>query len=162
MASPDRPILPRLEAKESPRQPPALTDDLLEGIFLRVASPADLARASTACVSFRRLIADPTFLRRYRSLHPPLLLGFLERTPGRFLPAQAPHPNAPVARAYYGLLLRDLLLLRSRGPCYAYGCFYWKVCSTNKLSIGWISPLLTSRRTMINGMFSLWRQDWDD
>ncbi|CAL5086282.1 unnamed protein product [Urochloa decumbens] len=77
----------------------ALTDDLLEEIFLRIASPADLARASTACVSFRRLIAGPAFLRRYRSLHPPPLLGFLDPGPGGFQPAEAPHPNAPAARA---------------------------------------------------------------
>ncbi|KAG2645963.1 hypothetical protein PVAP13_2KG478200 [Panicum virgatum] len=48
-------------------QTAALTDDVLEEIFLRVASPADLARASTACISFRRLIASPTFLRRSSS-----------------------------------------------------------------------------------------------
>ncbi|CAN6175734.1 unnamed protein product [Urochloa humidicola] len=77
----------------------ALTDDLHEEIFLRIASPADLARASTACVSFRRLIADPAFLRRYRSLHPPLLLGFLDPGLGGFQPAEAPHPNAPAAGA---------------------------------------------------------------
>nr|CAB3458252.1 unnamed protein product [Digitaria exilis] len=81
-----------------PPQTTALTDDLLEEIFLRIASPTDLAHVSTACVSFRRLIADSTFLRRYRSLHPPLLLGFLD--PGRrFRPAEAPHPNARAARA---------------------------------------------------------------
>ncbi|CAD6258131.1 unnamed protein product [Miscanthus lutarioriparius] len=79
------------------RPPPALTSDLLEEILLRVASPADLARASTACVSFRRLIADPAFLRRYRSIHLPLLLGFV-RSYG-FGPAEAPHPSAAVARA---------------------------------------------------------------
>ncbi|KAL6657868.1 hypothetical protein ACP70R_005648 [Stipagrostis hirtigluma subsp. patula] len=101
MASPARPILPRTEATESPRQPPALTDELLEEIFLRIASPADLARASAACVSFRRLIADPAFLRRYRSLHPPPLLGFLNSSsnPFHFKPVEAPCPNAPAARA---------------------------------------------------------------
>ncbi|KAL6896707.1 hypothetical protein ACP4OV_007279 [Aristida adscensionis] len=84
-----------------PSPPPALTDDLLQEIFLRVASPADLARASTACPSFRRLIADdPAFLRRYRSLHAPLFLGFLKSMPDfGFQPAEAPHPNAPAARA---------------------------------------------------------------
>jgi hypothetical protein len=88
------------EVAPSPPMAATLTDDLLEEIFLRIASPADLARASTACVSFRRLIAGPTFLRRYRSLHRPLLLGFLDPGPrGGFQPAEAPHPNAPAARA---------------------------------------------------------------
>jgi len=83
-----------------PPQTAALTDDLLEEIFLRIASPTDLARVSTACVSFRRLITGSTFLRRYRSLHPPLLLGFLDPgSGGRFRPAEAPHPNARAARA---------------------------------------------------------------
>nr|CAB3454585.1 unnamed protein product [Digitaria exilis] len=83
-----------------PPQTAALTDDLLEEIFLRIASPTDLARVCTACVSFRRLITDSTFLRRYRSLHPPLLLGFLEPGPrGSFRPAEATHPNACAARA---------------------------------------------------------------
>ncbi|KAL6657859.1 hypothetical protein ACP70R_005639 [Stipagrostis hirtigluma subsp. patula] len=84
----------------SPRQPPALPEELLQEIFLRVSSYADLARASTACISFRRLIADPAFLRRFRSLHPQLLLGFLESSPPFGLqPAEAPHPNASAARA---------------------------------------------------------------
>ncbi|KAL6657869.1 hypothetical protein ACP70R_005649 [Stipagrostis hirtigluma subsp. patula] len=96
METPARPILARTEATESP---PALTDELLEEIFLHIASPADLARASTACVSFRRLIADRNFLRRYRSLHPPLLLGLVcgARGPRDIQPPEAPHPSARVA-----------------------------------------------------------------
>ncbi|CAL5086296.1 unnamed protein product [Urochloa decumbens] len=102
MASPARSILPRLEPTASLRQPATLTDDVLEEIFLRVASHADLARASAACVSFRRLIANRNFLRRFRSRHPPLLLGFLGGVGHEvFQPVEAPHPNAPVARALY-------------------------------------------------------------
>ncbi|CAL4916981.1 unnamed protein product [Urochloa decumbens] len=93
---PVRSTTPRLEPTESPRQPAALTDDLLEEIFLRLESYADLARAS-----FRRLAADPDFLRRFRSRHPPLLLGFLcfKVQVGCFQPVLAPHPNAPAAHA---------------------------------------------------------------
>ncbi|CAD6254702.1 unnamed protein product [Miscanthus lutarioriparius] len=97
MASRVRLSLPYPDATDPERPPPALTSDLLEEIFLRVASPADLARASTACVSFRSLIADPAFLRRYCSIHPPLLLGFVSSY--GFHPAEAPHPSAAVARA---------------------------------------------------------------
>uniref|UniRef100_A0A0A8ZPY4 F-box domain-containing protein n=1 Tax=Arundo donax TaxID=35708 RepID=A0A0A8ZPY4_ARUDO len=97
MAPPVRPILPCLGATEPKRSPPVLSNDLLREIFLRTASPADLARASVACVSFLRLITDPSFLRRYRSLHPPLLLGFLGLD--GIDPVRAPHPNAPAARA---------------------------------------------------------------
>lgn len=44
--------------------------DLLEDIFLRLGDAADLACASAACASFRRVIvSDGRFLRRYRSVH---------------------------------------------------------------------------------------------
>ncbi|CAN6219156.1 unnamed protein product [Urochloa humidicola] len=97
MASPDRSIRPRLGSTASPCQSPSLPDDLLKEIFLRISSPVDLARASAACVTFRRLIADPSFIRRYRSLHPPLLLGFLDID--GFQPIEAPHPSAALARS---------------------------------------------------------------
>ncbi|KAG2645970.1 hypothetical protein PVAP13_2KG478800 [Panicum virgatum] len=97
MASRAGRILPCLEATEPERPPPALTSDIHEEIFVRVASPSDLARASAACISFRRLIGDPRFLRRYRSIHPPLLLGFISSA--GFQAAEAPHPSAAIARA---------------------------------------------------------------
>ncbi|CAN6205671.1 unnamed protein product [Urochloa humidicola] len=99
MSSPTRRILARLEGAASPGQLAPLTDDLLVEIFVRVASPIDLARAATACASFYRLITDPAFLRRYRSLHPPLILGFVNGNLEGFQPAEAPHPSAPAGRA---------------------------------------------------------------
>ncbi|BAT02076.1 Os07g0554100, partial [Oryza sativa Japonica Group] len=58
----------------------------------------DLVRASAACVSFRRLVTtDRSFLRRFRSLHAPPFVGFLDHR--GFHPALPPHPSAPVARA---------------------------------------------------------------
>ncbi|KAJ1266366.1 hypothetical protein BS78_08G145700 [Paspalum vaginatum] len=83
----------------SRRPLPALTDELLEEIFLRLGSPADLARASIACVAFRRLIADLSFLRRYRSLHPPPLLGLVNAYGRGFQPAEAPPASAALGRA---------------------------------------------------------------
>ncbi|TVU38590.1 hypothetical protein EJB05_11971, partial [Eragrostis curvula] len=104
MASPIRTTLRRTESAEFPRQPATLSDDLLEEIFLRTGSPVDLARASTTSANFRRLIADPSFLRRYRSLHPPLLLGFIWAGYGSFAGAnfnlaEAPLPSASPVRA---------------------------------------------------------------
>ncbi|CAN6168363.1 unnamed protein product [Urochloa humidicola] len=93
------PVRRCLEAPASPRRPPALADDLLEEILLRLTCPADLARASTACASFRRFVIDANFLRRYRSLHPPLLLGFIETVSSGFQPVEQPHPNATAARS---------------------------------------------------------------
>ncbi|VAI43352.1 unnamed protein product [Triticum turgidum subsp. durum] len=72
-----------------------LRDELLEEIFLRLPTPAELARAS-----FRRIITERSFLRSYRKRHPPPLLGFVDDEVGcGFHPAQAPHPSAPLARA---------------------------------------------------------------
>ncbi|CAL4903738.1 unnamed protein product [Urochloa decumbens] len=84
------------------RSLPALSEHLIEEILVRIPTPRDLVRASAACATFRRLVAAASFLRRYRSLHPPpLLLGILG--PRGFLPAEAPHPNALVA----SVLARD-------------------------------------------------------
>ncbi|KAM0892722.1 hypothetical protein ACQ4PT_025574 [Festuca glaucescens] len=74
----------------------ALPDEILEEIFLRLPTAADLARASVACSSFRSVITDHSFLRRFRSLHPPPLLGIISTA--SFLPAQLPHPSAAAAR----------------------------------------------------------------
>ncbi|KAJ1266362.1 hypothetical protein BS78_08G145400 [Paspalum vaginatum] len=90
-------LAPNIESMEPLRPLPTLTDDLLEEIFLRIGSPADLARASTACVAFRRLIVAPAFLRRYRSLRRPQLLCLLDHHVCGFQPAEAPHPSAALA-----------------------------------------------------------------
>ncbi|KAK3139570.1 hypothetical protein QOZ80_5AG0385350 [Eleusine coracana subsp. coracana] len=93
------PILPATEA----RAPPALANHLLEEILVRIHDPTDLARTTAMCKTFRRLVTDPNFLRRYRSIHPPILLGFIDRSSVRgFLPVDAPHPNAPAAHGFAG------------------------------------------------------------
>lgn len=74
-----------------------VTDDLLAEILLLLPTPADLVRASAACVSFRRLATDRPFLRRFRSLHAAPFLGFLNHN--GFHPALPPHPSAPASRA---------------------------------------------------------------
>ncbi|XP_062187646.1 uncharacterized protein LOC133890991 [Phragmites australis] len=87
-------------AQLTPRRlqsPVDLADDALREIFLHLDSPADLARASTVCAHFRRVIADHVFLRRYHALHPPPLIGILANG---FIPAQPPHPSAAAARAF--------------------------------------------------------------
>ncbi|KAL6643828.1 hypothetical protein ACP70R_018594 [Stipagrostis hirtigluma subsp. patula] len=55
----------------------ALPEEILEEIFLRLDAADDLARASAACTSFRRVVSARRFLRRFRSLHPPPVVGFL-------------------------------------------------------------------------------------
>ncbi|GJM95180.1 hypothetical protein PR202_ga11888 [Eleusine coracana subsp. coracana] len=83
---------------------PILPDDVLEDIFLRLDGAADLARLYAACSNFRRVISGPRFLRRFRFLHPPPVLGFLDffrRNSGNgvFRPAQPPHRSAKGALA---------------------------------------------------------------
>ncbi|CAN6338931.1 unnamed protein product [Urochloa humidicola] len=80
--------------------PPALPDELLEEIFLRLGDAADLARASTACASFRRIISERPFRRRFRSLHAPPVLGFVNSS--GFHPAEPPHRSAAAGRALAG------------------------------------------------------------
>uniref|UniRef100_A0A0E0B7N1 F-box domain-containing protein n=1 Tax=Oryza glumipatula TaxID=40148 RepID=A0A0E0B7N1_9ORYZ len=77
-----------------------LPDEVLEEIFLRLDALPDLARASAACATFRRLITARAFLRRLHSLHPRPLLGFFKREgPScEFFPAAPPHSSAAVAR----------------------------------------------------------------
>ncbi|KAL6856100.1 hypothetical protein ACP4OV_018902 [Aristida adscensionis] len=82
---------------DTPPAAVALTDDLLSEVFLRLPAPDDLARASATCVPYRRLAADRAFLRRFRALHPPPFLGFLDHN--GFHPALPPHASAPAARA---------------------------------------------------------------
>jgi hypothetical protein len=95
MASPANPRQGYLQS--APSELPFLQDELLEEIFLRLPTAADLARASMASPTFRRVITGHPFLRRFRTLHPPPLLGIISVT---FRPAQPPHPSAAAARAF--------------------------------------------------------------
>ncbi|CAN6361283.1 unnamed protein product [Urochloa humidicola] len=95
-------------ARRNPSAPAAaqsvFPDEILEDIFLRLDAAADLARASAACSTFLRVVSARRFLRRFRSLHPPPVLGFLGRMgrsirDDRFFPAEPPHRSASAARA---------------------------------------------------------------
>uniref|UniRef100_A0ACD5Z3J2 Uncharacterized protein n=1 Tax=Avena sativa TaxID=4498 RepID=A0ACD5Z3J2_AVESA len=72
---------------------PPVPRELLVDIFLRLPDPADLVRAAAACVSFRSIVADRSFLRQYRKLHAPPLLGFIVGR-NNFQPATAPAASA--------------------------------------------------------------------
>uniref|UniRef100_M8C9Q2 F-box domain-containing protein n=1 Tax=Aegilops tauschii TaxID=37682 RepID=M8C9Q2_AEGTA len=69
--------------------------DLLEDIFLRLPAPADLVRASAACVPFRQIATGSSFLRRFRKANPAPFIGFMELD--GFRPAELPHTSAPIA-----------------------------------------------------------------
>ncbi|VAH53403.1 unnamed protein product [Triticum turgidum subsp. durum] len=74
-----------------------IPDHLVAEIFLRLPAAEDLVRASAACVSFRRLVTDKSFLRHFRRLHDPPLLAFFDRN--GFHHPLPPHPFAPAASA---------------------------------------------------------------
>ncbi|CAN6356516.1 unnamed protein product [Urochloa humidicola] len=86
---------------------PALPDEILEEIFLRLDAAADLARTSAACTSFLRVVSARRFLRRFRSLHPAPVLGVLDGdwfgiprpAADLFVPVEPPHRSASAARA---------------------------------------------------------------
>ncbi|CAL4897834.1 unnamed protein product [Urochloa decumbens] len=80
-----------------PASLPVFPDEILEDIFLRLDAAADLARASAACTTFRRVVSGRRFRGRFRSLHPAPILGILEFN--AFHPAKPPHRSAPAARA---------------------------------------------------------------
>ncbi|KAF7074251.1 hypothetical protein CFC21_079154 [Triticum aestivum] len=70
---------------EGEKQPPPAVDsvskvlddeDLLVEILLRVAFPNTLVRAALVCKRWLGHASEPAFLRRFRELHPPRLLGF--------------------------------------------------------------------------------------
>ncbi|KAK3126265.1 hypothetical protein QOZ80_7AG0554060 [Eleusine coracana subsp. coracana] len=64
--------------------PPELIEDAVAEILLRVPpdEPADLVRASLVDKCWRRVLTDPSFLRRYREFHrTPPLLGFFHNNP---------------------------------------------------------------------------------
>ncbi|XP_037468475.1 uncharacterized protein LOC119340659 isoform X2 [Triticum dicoccoides] len=70
-------------------------DDLLGEILLRLAFPTSLVRAALVCKRWLLHAAAPAFLRRFRDLHPPSLLGFYVVTTGPHPPRFVPLPQPP-------------------------------------------------------------------
>jgi hypothetical protein len=87
-------------------------DDLLIEILHRVGFPTTFVRAALVCRRWLGHISDRAFLRRFRELHPPRLLGFyyiqdkalLTATP-LFVPVlpQPPELAAVILRARFSL-----------------------------------------------------------
>ncbi|CAM0952440.1 unnamed protein product [Alopecurus aequalis] len=105
---------------EGGRQPPTVAsaamskvlddDNLLIEILLRVGFPTSLVCAALVCKRWLHHVSDTDFLRRFRELHPPRLLGFyiddvsVLATP-RFVPMlpQPPELAAVIRRASFSL-----------------------------------------------------------
>uniref|UniRef100_A0A0A8XYX4 F-box domain-containing protein n=1 Tax=Arundo donax TaxID=35708 RepID=A0A0A8XYX4_ARUDO len=77
------------------------SNDLLHEILLRLDFPTDLVCAAAVSKRWLQGASDGTFLRRFRHLHPPRLLGFYVCTSGsplRFVPLPQPPELAAVIR----------------------------------------------------------------
>ncbi|KAL5208216.1 hypothetical protein ABZP36_032651 [Zizania latifolia] len=76
--------------------------DLLREILLRLDFPTSLVRAALVCRRWLRHASNPAFLRRFRDLHPPRLLGFYVDSASlprpRFVPLPLPPELAAVVR----------------------------------------------------------------
>ncbi|XP_044345282.1 uncharacterized protein [Triticum aestivum] len=114
----ETPPPPELDGTEGEAQPPpacvskVLDDEnLLTEIIVRVGCPTSLVRAAGVCRLWLSHASDRAFLRRFRELHPPRLLGFyLEQreypdAAARFFPMlpQPPGLDAVVRRASFSL-----------------------------------------------------------
>ncbi|CAM0948344.1 unnamed protein product [Alopecurus aequalis] len=72
-----------------------IPEDLLVEIFLHLTTLAALACSAAAYTSFRRLIKGSSFRHRFRSLHRPPLLSFMDLA--GFHPVEDPHLSASIA-----------------------------------------------------------------
>ncbi|OQU79580.1 uncharacterized protein LOC8070145 isoform X1 [Sorghum bicolor] len=125
----------------APASQPVFPDEILEEIFLRLDAAEDLARASAACTAFHRVVSARRFLHRFRCLHPPPVLGFLEFDAlGTFRPAEPPHRAAPAARAL--AQAADFTFSFLGNP------YSWHVCDARD------SRVLLYRRVRITSVFA--------
>lgn len=74
----------------------AIPDELLELILLGLESSLDLIHAGSVCKRWRSIVADASFLRRFRSAHEPAIAGKFFNNDGRrqakLLPFFVPSP----------------------------------------------------------------------
>ncbi|TVU00145.1 hypothetical protein EJB05_54455, partial [Eragrostis curvula] len=122
-------------------------DNLLGEILLRLAFPTYLVRAALACKRWLRVASSPAFLRHFRSVHPPRLLGFYANgglcRPSEFWPARHPPELASAVRRAASLFDafpcgRWLYVMRSRED----GCLLVSLTVSSSFIDAVFSPLL--------------------
>ncbi|CAO2170548.1 unnamed protein product [Urochloa humidicola] len=123
----------RQHQRGDPRRAPPihkLGEDLLLEIFLRLPSLATLVRAALTCRAWRRAVASsPSFRRRFRTLHPPPLLGLFFAASGiipnpdnpsfpSFVPARRCDRDLTAAVRGSDFFLTSLQNLPDESPCW--------------------------------------------
>uniref|UniRef100_A0ACD5Z2G1 Uncharacterized protein n=2 Tax=Avena sativa TaxID=4498 RepID=A0ACD5Z2G1_AVESA len=88
-------------------------DNLLIEVLVRVGFPTTLVRAALVCKRWFHHASDRAFIRRFRKLHPPRLLGFYHDSeswmdPPPFVPMVPQHPELAsvirrIARYHFGV-----------------------------------------------------------
>ena len=90
-----------MQGQETPQSPQAAIsavlddDDLLGEIIIRVTFPTSLVRVALVCKRWLSLASAPAFLRRFRKLHPPSLLGVYVFSMYSNGPGFVPMPQPP-------------------------------------------------------------------
>lgn len=131
-------------------------DNLLGEILVRVSFPTTLVCAALVCKRWYRHASDPAFLRRFRKLNPPRLLGFyldygpysVPATPCFVpMPLQAPELAAVVRRvSSYSFSHRDLVCIENcQNGTISTSLFSYK----SGRSEGMHSPLCAERDTLL-------------
>ncbi|CAM0885700.1 unnamed protein product [Alopecurus aequalis] len=121
---------------ETPPASKVLDDeDLLAEIVVRVGCPISLVRAAVVCKRWLTLASDRAFLRRFRKLHPPRLLGFYhaqrlyQRAVTRFFP-MLPQHVAPELAAVVRRSSRFRLDSREAAETDMLGCWNGRVVTS--------------------------------
>lgn len=117
-------------------------DELLKLVLLRVGSHLCLVRAAVVCKQWRRVVAAADFLRRYRSLHAPPVLGhYYAGANATFVPSPPPPGEAAAIEISDRLSLnffpdskyhfRNLVLTDRSGSLLAFICsdFSIEICN---------------------------------
>ena len=126
-----------------------LGDDLFAEILLRVGFPTTLVRAAAVCKRWFQHASDKAFLRRFRKLNPPRLLGFyIQRFQGypRFVPVLPQPPElAAAARIVggYSFSAGDDIRDSRNGSVFTVPC-------SGRVSLGLHSPICPERAMAID------------
>ncbi|KAM3297581.1 hypothetical protein ACQJBY_039474 [Aegilops geniculata] len=145
-----------MQGQEMPHSPPAAIsavlddDDLLGEIILRVTFPTSLVRVALVCKRWLSLASAPAFLRSFRKLHPPSLLGVYVFSMYKNGPRFVPMPQPPELQAvlHSGSFNLDALIGHVEAPqCWNGLLLLTSLDEQGTRTVRW--PLYPTRNTTI-------------